>query len=60
MKITELTISNENTLSSQLITLTGDSWNCHDFAMISGEPLRSRKDEIFTHLKTKMLFKIIN
>jgi|GWRWMinimDraft_10_1066017.scaffolds.fasta_scaffold205326_1 hypothetical protein len=58
--IKELTISSKNPLSKQLIELTGDSWNAHNFTMISGEPLNAGKDKLFMHIATEMLFKIIN
>ena len=58
--IKELTISNENPLSKQLLELTGDSWNTHSFTMIADEPLNSGKDKLFMHIATEMLFKIIN
>lgn len=58
--IKELTISNENPLSKQLIELTGDSWNAHNFIMIANESLNAGKDKLFMHIATEMLFKIIN
>jgi hypothetical protein len=59
-KIIELEISSENPLSTQLIKLTGDSWNVHRFAMVNGEPLNAGKDKLFVHIATGQLFKIIN
>lgn len=60
MSIIELTITNDNPLSKQLIEITGDSWNAYNFTMIADEPLNSGKDKLFMHIPTEMLFKIIN
>jgi len=60
MSIIQLTITNENPLSKQLIEITGDSWNTYDFTMIADEPLNAGKDKLFMHIATEKLFKIIN
>jgi hypothetical protein len=58
--IIELTITNQNSLSKQLIEITGDPWNVYDFTMTADEPLNDGKDKLFMHIATEKLFKIIN
>jgi hypothetical protein len=64
MSIIQLTITNENPLSKQLIEITGDSWNSKNFVMIgacnSDEQLSACKNRLFMHKASEQLFKIIN
>ena len=60
MKIIELIISSDNSLSKQLIEITGDSWNVYNFAMVADEPLNAGKNKLFMHVATEQFFKIIN
>jgi len=64
MSIIQLTITDENPLSNQLIKITGDSWNSNDFIMIGAcnadEQLSACKNRLFMHKASEQLFKIIN
>jgi len=58
--ITELKISSENPLSTQLQRATGDHWNMHDFQNIDNIPGRLDEMRPFVHIKTGKKFVVVN
>lgn len=58
--ITELKISSENPLSTQLQRATGDYWNMHDFQNIDNIPGRLDEMRPFVHIKTGKKFVVVN
>lgn len=59
-EITELVISPDNNLSQQLVALTGDYWNAHDFANIDESIENLSFMQPFYHKETGKKFVVID